>query len=169
MQFESRAQAARGVLIETANRITSLVGESLAGYHRINKQLKGAVQPQWLNSLADIRDQLEHLFVPDFVAATPSEWLEQLPRYLQALERRLEKLRGDPERDRRLLLEMQPLWQRYWARCDEAGSCKGGELQRFRWMLEELRVSLFAQELKTLETVSVPRLEKQWKQLTAAL
>jgi len=168
-QYESQAQAARGALVETANRITAVVGECMVGYHRIQKQLKGAVQPQWINSLADIREQLEHLFPPDFVAATPGEWLMQLPRYVQALERRLDKLRSDPERDRRLLLEMQPLWQRYWARCGEAGSCDAPELQRFRWLLEELRVSLFAQEIKTLERVSVPRLEKQWQQLTASL
>ena len=145
------------------------MGESLASYHRIQKQLKGAVQPQWINSLADIREQLQRLLVPGFVAATPGEWLEHLPRYMQALERRLEKLRSDPERDRRLLLEMQPLWQRYWARCGEEGSCTESEIQRFRWLLEELRVSLFAQEYKTLETVSVPRLEKLWKQLAAVL
>jgi len=168
-QYEKQAQAARGILVESANRLTGIVGESLAGYHRINKQLKGAVQPQWLNSLADIREQLERLFVPNFVAITPREWLAQLPRYIQAVERRLEKLRGDPERDRRLLLEMQPIWQRYWARCDQAGGCEESELQRFRWLLEELRVSLFAQELKTVETVSVPRMEKQWKLLAASV
>jgi len=168
-EYARVASVARGRLIETANRITILVGESLAGYHRIQKQLKGAVQPQWLNSLTDIREQLEHLFIPDFVAQIPVEWLQQYPRYVQALERRLEKLRGDPERDRRLLLDMQPLWQRYWARCVDTGNCEESELRRFRWLLEELRVSLFAQELGTLETVSVPRLEKQWKQIITAL
>ena len=168
-EYETMVDAARTGLVDTANRITSLVGESLASYHRIQKQLKGAVQPQWINSLADIREQLQRLLVPGFVAATPGEWLEHLPRYMQALERRLEKLRSDPERDRRLLLEMQPLWQRYWARCGEEGSCTENEIQRFRWLLEELRVSLFAQEYKTLETVSVPRLEKLWKQLAAVL
>jgi ATP-dependent helicase HrpA len=166
-QYEEQSQTARGVLVDTANRITVLVGESLAGYHRINKQLKGSVQPQWLNSLADIREQLGRLFVSDFVAQTPSEWLSHYPRYIQALERRLEKLRSDPERDRRLLLEMQPLWQRYWVRCDDGKNCQSTEMKRFRWMLEELRVSLFAQELKTLESVSVPRLEKTWKQVSA--
>ena len=88
---------------------------------------------------------------------------------MQALEQRLEKLRRDPQRDRNLLLEMQPLWQRYWARCEEMENCRDSELQRFRWLLEELRVSLFAQELRTTETVSVPRLEKLWKQLASAL
>ncbi len=164
-QYGASIQSARAELVEIANRLASIVGETLAAYHRIQKQLKGAVQPQWLNSLADIREQMQRLLAPGFVAAIPVEWLEQLPRYLQAVERRLEKLRSDPPRDRHLLLEMQPLWQRYWARCDEDGRCRDSEMQRFRWLLEELRVSLFAQELKTVETVSVPRLEKLWKQL----
>ncbi len=167
-QYQQRAEQARTVLVDSANRIALRIGETLASYHRIQKLLKGAVQPQWLNSLADIREQLQRLLAPGFVAATPAEWLEHLPRYLQAVERRLDKLRSDPPRDRHLMLEMQPLWQRYWARCGEAGACRETEMQRFRWLLEELRVSLFAQELKTVETVSVPRLEKLWKQLCAA-
>ncbi len=164
-EYQTLAQEARTELVEAANRIAVLVGEVLASYHRISKQLKGGVQPQWINSLADIREQLQRLLVPGFVARVPAEWLEHLPRYLQALERRLEKLRSDPQRDRQLLMEMQPLWERYWARCGEEGACRDSEMQRFRWLLEELRVSLFAQELKTVETVSVPRLEKLWKQL----
>jgi len=168
-QYQALAQHARTELVDTANRFASLVGETLGSYHRIQKQLKGAVQPQWLNSLADIREQLQHMLAPGFVAAIRIEWLEHLPRYMQAIERRLEKLRTDPERDRRLLLEFQPLWQRYWARCEDEGSCHGSEMLRFRWLLEELRVSLFAQELKTIETVSVPRLEKLWKQLAAGM
>jgi len=163
--YQVLAQQARTCLVDNAGRIAALVAEALSAFHRINKLLKGAVQPQWLNSIADIRDQLEHLLAPGFAANTPLPWLEQMPRYMQALERRLEKLRSDPERDRRLLLEMQPLWQRYWARCEQASQCRDEALQRFRWLLEELRVSLFAQELGTIETVSVPRLEKQWKGL----
>ncbi|MFO7594128.1 MAG: ATP-dependent RNA helicase HrpA [Pseudomonadota bacterium] len=163
--YHAMAQGARNTLVENANRIAGLAGEILALYHGINKQLKGAVQPQWLNSIADIREQLGHLLTPGFVADIPLMWLEQLPRYMQAIERRLEKLRSNPERDRRLLLEMQPVWQRYWRRCDTTSNCSGEGLQRFRWLLEELRVSLFAQELGTVERVSVPRLEKEWKTL----
>jgi ATP-dependent helicase HrpA len=167
--YEALAREARTALIDSANRIAALAGESLAGYHRIQKQLKGAVQPQWLNSLADMREQLQHLMVPGFAAAIPGEWLVRLPRYIEALERRLEKLRGDPQRDRQLMLEMQSLWQRYWARCGGEGECRDSGSERFRWLLEELRISLFAQELGTIETVSVPRLEKLWKQLVSQM
>jgi len=166
-RYQVLATQARTDFIEQANTITENVAGVLAGYHRINKLLKGSVQPQWLNSIGDIREQLDHLLAPGFVTHTPLEWLQHLPRYMQALERRLEKLRGDPERDRRLLLEMQPLWQRFWRRCEEESACSEPELQQFRWLLEELRVSLFAQELGTIETVSVPRLEKRWKELAS--
>ncbi len=162
-----QAETARGDLIDTANRIATAVGECLAAYQRINKILKGAMQPQWLNSIADIRDQLDQLLPPGFAERIPPQRLSHLPRYLQAVERRLEKLRTDPERDRRLLLEVQPLWQRYWQRCGEGQSCTDQAWQRFRWLLEELRVSLFAQELGTSERVSATRLEKEWKGLAS--
>ncbi|MGM0594912.1 MAG: DUF3418 domain-containing protein, partial [Pseudomonadota bacterium] len=164
-EYERLAQRARAELVERANKIAEQAAEALAAYHRINKQLKGAVQPQWLNSIADIREQLEHLLPPGFPATTAPRWLNRLPRYLQAVDKRLEKLRSAPERDRQLMLEMQPLWQKFWRRCEQPGSCDAPELVHFRWLLEELRISLFAQELGTVERVSVPRLEKQWKAL----
>ncbi len=163
--YRQQADAARSTLIDNANCIATAVGEVLAAYQRINKVLKGAMQPQWLNSIGDIREQLERLLPPGFAAEIPPQRLPHLPRYLQALERRLEKLRSDPERDRRLLLEVQPLWQRYWQHCGEGVNCSDVAWQRYRWLLEELRVSLFAQELGTSESVSVPRLEKEWKSL----
>ncbi|MCW9089665.1 MAG: ATP-dependent RNA helicase HrpA, partial [Gammaproteobacteria bacterium] len=87
-QYRIQAEQARDNLVENASRIAELAAETLAAYHRINKQLKGAVQPQWLNSIADIGEQLEHLLPPGFVATTPPEWLPRLPRYLQAVEKR---------------------------------------------------------------------------------
>ncbi len=167
--FLQQAEAAREQLIDKGNRIATSVGEILAAQQRINKALKGNVQPQWLNSIADIREQLDHLLAKGFVARTPLSRLQDLPRYLQAIEKRLEKLRTDPERDRRLMLELQPLWQRYWQRCGESDICVEASWQRFRWLLEELRVSLFAQELGTSETVSAPRLEKEWKALSSQI
>ncbi len=166
-EYERRADAARNELIDKANYIAEAVGDVLAAQQKINKTLKGSLQPQWLNSVADIRDQLERMLRRGFVTKTPVVRLKDLPRYLLAVEKRLEKLRSDPERDRRLLLELQPLWQRYWERCGEGPNCGTSSWQQFRWLLEELRVSLFAQELGTSERVSVPRLEKMWKELAA--
>jgi ATP-dependent helicase HrpA len=163
--YEALLDSARGRLIAHAEALQQAVAAALATHHAIRKTLKGSVPPNWLESMADINEQLGRLIYPGFVTATPPQWLLQLPRYLQAIEKRLEKLKADPQRDRATLREMQPLWQRYWQRCEEEGCCGEGELLQFRWLLEELRVSLFAQGLKTLEPVSVPRLEKRWKSL----
>jgi len=163
--FEARSEVALHRLLGDAESLQQAIASALATHHAVKKQLKGAITPNWLESLSDINDQLGRLIYPGFVARTPPQWLLHLPRYLQAVEMRLEKLKADARRDRTLLREMHPLWQRYWQRCDQPGSCDEPELNAFRWLLEELRVSLFAQGLKTLETVSVPRLEKRWQGL----
>jgi ATP-dependent helicase HrpA len=165
--YEALLELARGRLVAQAEAMQQAVAAALASHHAIKKALKGALPPTWLESMADINEQLGRLIYPGFVTATPAQWLLQLPRYLQAIERRLEKLKADPARDRATLRELQPLWQRYWQRCEGAGRCDEGELLQFRWLLEELRLSLFAQGLKTLEPVSVPRLEKRWKAITS--
>ena len=163
--YEKMIAAARGRLLSDAEALQQAAAVTLATHHGVKKQLKGSVAPNWLESLADINDQLGRLIYKGFVAQTSPQWLLQLPRYLQGIEMRLEKLKADANRDRSLVRQMQPLWQRYWQRCEGQGKCADEELVQFRWLLEELRVSLFAQGLKTLESVSVPRLEKRWKAL----
>ena len=166
-EYEPLLERARGRLIEQAEALQRAVATALATHHTIRKSLKGSIPPNWLESMADINDQLSRLIGPGFVGTTPPQWLLQLPRYMQAIEMRLEKLKADPIRDRTELRSMQPLWQRLWQRCEGGGQCDEGELLQFRWLMEELRLSLFAQGLKTLETVSVPRLEKRWKAIPA--
>jgi ATP-dependent helicase HrpA len=163
--YEALLESARGRLIECGVALQQAVAEAMAAHHTIKKALKGSLPPGWLESVADINEQLGRLIFPGFVTATPSTWVLQLPRYLHAIEMRLEKLKADPNRDCTQLRQMQPLLQRFWQRCDGAGRCAEGEWLHFRWLLEELRVSLFAQGLKTLESVSVTRLEKRWKSL----
>ncbi len=163
--YESLVQDARGCLVACAETLQQAVAAALASHHTVRKALKGSIAPNWLESVADINDQLGRLIFPGFVAATPPPWLLQLPRYLQAIEKRQQKLKLDVIRDRTQLRSMQPLWQKLWQRCEESSQCSEGELLQFRWLLEELRVSLFAEGLKTLESVSVPRLEKRWKAL----
>ena len=152
--------AARERLIEEGIQLCEQLGQVMAAHARLRKQLKGRVQPNWLPSISDMQQQLDSLIWPGFVSATPLTQLPHLPRYLRALERRLEKLPLDPLRDQALLREMQGLWQGFWSRYDEKGLAEAAG-QPLRWQLEELRVSLFAQELGTVEKVSVARLEKQ--------
>ena len=118
----------------------------------------------------DIEEQLARLLPRGFVSAFPFERLTHCPRYLKAALLRLEKYRDDPARDARAMSELRPL-QTQWLRAVAAShSGRGGagldlQLEQFGWMLEELRVQLFAQTLRTPVPVSAKRLQKLWESL----
>ena len=97
---------------------------------------------------------------------TPDEWLRQYSRYLRAIQMRLEKAALNPQKDKLALLEIQPYWQRlqeYLAKEGNFVMSQNNALLEYRWWIEELRVSLFAQTLKTQIPVSPKRLDKQWE------
>ncbi len=100
-----------------------------------------------------------------FIVATPYERLQHLPRYLKAIGLRIEKLRANPARDAKLMAELQPLLQAL-QKFQKAGA-QDPRVEEFAWLLQELRVSLFAQELKTPVIVSVKRLEKMLASMKA--
>ncbi|MFN7772341.1 MAG: ATP-dependent RNA helicase HrpA [Planctomycetota bacterium] len=114
----------------------------------------------------DIREQLGRLMSEPAFRETPWSWLQHLPRYLQAIQVRLQKLPGtDGKADQLAMAELQRLWNRYEQKAAEH-QLQGRvdpELLKFRWLLEEYRVSLFAQQLGTSQPVSAKRLEKQWE------
>ena len=89
----------------------------------------------------------------------------RLPRYLKAVVLRLDKLRADPARDSTRLAELRPLEQRWVRRVAELKGVNHARMDEYRWLLEELRVSLFAQELRTPQPVSSKRLDKAWAQM----
>jgi ATP-dependent helicase HrpA len=144
------------------NEIARLAGLILAGYCTLPKKLqtiKAHVQ-----TASDIQSQLQNLVSKRFITDNDYEYLMHFPRYLKAINLRLEKLRADPTRDTRLLSEWMLVatpWQR--AQKDYGGNTP--KMQEFRWLLEELRVSLFAQELRTPMPVSVQRLQKIWENM----
>ena len=113
----------------------------------------------------DITAQLARLVPKRFVANTPWAQLGHLPRYLKAIVLRLDKLRTDPARDARWMSEVLPLEQAYVRLFAQRKGQPDARLDEFRWLLEELRVGLFAQELRTAQPVSVKRLEKIWQQI----
>ena len=117
--------------------------------------------------LNDAKGQLANLVYPGFVRATPLEWLKEYPRYLKAIEQRLDKVAGQVQRDRVWSGELGELWAQYQARLAKHAQegKRDAELQVYRWMLEEYRVSLFAQQLGTRLPVSDKRLAKQWSQV----
>ncbi|MDD5389140.1 MAG: DUF3418 domain-containing protein [Gallionellaceae bacterium] len=164
--FAEAAQAIRPRLLETCARLANTTTESIAAAHRLSQALAKA-PAAWKAPVADMREQLDALVFPGFLVAHSGERLAHLPRYLKALEMRLAKLPNQPARDSAAQREMAPLLTA-WRNRVERQKAQGRDdplLDAFRWQLEELRVSLFAQELKTPEPVSVKRLEKRWAEI----
>jgi ATP-dependent helicase HrpA len=106
----------------------------------------------------DLRSQRESLLGVGFLRNLPAARLAHYPRYLKAMRLRAERLRQDPARDRQRLLQVQPYWRAYLQQ--RAAGTRSAELDTLRWLVEEWRVSLFAQELKTAEPVSAKRLAR---------
>ena len=108
-----------------------------------------------------MRKHLQALIGPSFLTVTPLEWLTQFPRYLKAVEYRLDKIQGNVEKD----AQSVAMLARYWQQLEAVGEVEkgAGAFDRYRWMLEEFRVSLFAQPLGTKIPVSAKRLDKEFE------
>ncbi len=162
--FTRRIDEGRGRLTLVASEIARTAATVLAEYAAAVRKLKDARASK--DVADDVAAQLARLMPKRFVADTPWTQLAHLPRYLKGIVMRLDKLRADPARDAQRLAELRPLEQRHSRQLAERKGVPDVRLQEFRWLLEELRVSLFAQELRTPQPVSVKRLEKVWTQLT---
>jgi ATP-dependent helicase HrpA len=158
--FKVLYEQVRAELIDTVFTVTAVVERILSSTRRIEKQLKGTTSLALISALNDVKSQLEQLVFRGFVARTGYAQLSQLPRYLAAIEKRLEKLPGNVQRDALHMAMVQGLEDDY----DDAvsallpGRRAGAELTQVRWMIEELRVSLFAVELGTAYSVSEKRI-----------
>ena len=152
-------------LHEIITRYLQRIEPILKLHLQIKKQLKQSIQPQWLEALNDINDQLSHLIHREFILTSSLEELRHYPRYLKAIIRRFDKLNADPKRDRSLRLKIQPFWDKYKGYIKKHPT-KIEQLTEYRWQVEEFRVSLFAQELGTAKPVSTKRLEKLWKTIS---
>jgi ATP-dependent helicase HrpA len=156
--FEARINELRAGIGLAAQEISRTVQGALERLGRIHTALARVAAP----AAADVRAQLAWLAPAGFLLTTPRERLQEFPRYLQAIEQRLEKLPRDPRRDAQLAAEIAPLETRYRARVKaERGLIPPGG-DEFRWLLEEFRVSLFAQQLGTRTRISARRLEEAW-------
>lgn len=165
----SLAEKKRGAWAEHAERLARLVLDILKLWHGLQKRFKGRIDLAQAVALNDIKAQLGNLVYPGFVRETPGEWLKELPRYLKAIEQRFDKIGAQLQRDRVWSGELAGYWEQYQARLAKHAQegKRDSELQTFRWMLEEYRVSLFAQQLGTKMAVSDKRLNKQWTQVEA--
>ena len=161
------AEKKRGGWSEQAERLSRLTLEILQLWHGLQKRFKGRIDLAQAVALNDIKQQLGNLVYPGFVRETPAEWLRELPRYLRAIEQRLDKVASQLQRDRVWSGELNACWEQYRTRLAKHGQegKRDAPLQLYRWMLEEYRVSLFAQQLGTKMAVSDKRLSKQWSQV----
>lgn len=159
-EFNALYEMVRAELIDTVFSVTAVVERVLASNLRIRKALRTTTSLPLISALNDVKQQLELLVYPGFVAQTGFAQLSQLPRYLTAIERRLEKLPSNVARDGQSMAAVQRLEDEY----DDAlaallpGQRSTAGLEHVRWMIEELRVSLFAVELGTAYSVSEKRI-----------
>ncbi|MDR0280886.1 MAG: ATP-dependent RNA helicase HrpA [Paucimonas sp.] len=165
----SLAERKRGDWTDHAERLARLVLEILKLWHGLQKRFKGKIDLAQAVALNDIKQQVGNLVYPGFVRETPGIWLKELPRYLKAVELRLEKLGAQVQKDRVWSGELNSCWAQYKARADKHAQegKRDEQLQLYRWWLEEYRVSLFAQQLGTKVPISDKRLSKQWSQVDA--
>ncbi|MCL1962018.1 MAG: DUF3418 domain-containing protein [Desulfovibrionaceae bacterium] len=162
--FQRRADEGRARLALIAGEAARLAGAILAEYALAARKIKDAkAAPE---AARDAAEQLQRLLPKNFLAVTPWAALQHFPRYLKAIVMRLDKLRADPARDARHMAEARAQDQRFWRLVADRKGRQDARLQELRWLLEELRVSLFAQELRTPQPVSVKRLDKVWAQVS---
>jgi ATP-dependent helicase HrpA len=163
LSFKKRIDEGRGRLTLIANEVARLAGVILIEYALAIRKIKDTKNAP--EAVADCAQQLQRLVSKRFLALTPWGQLQHFSRYLKAIVLRLDKWRADPARDAAKLLELKPQDQRYWRLVAERKGAVDERMLEFRWLLEELRVSFFAQELRTPQPVSVKRLDKAWAQL----
>ena len=147
-------ETGRQKLHAVAHQFFSLAAETLKLAHEVRKRLARPLNPHAIEAIRDMRTQFDLLIHKAFLSSTQFTRLRHYPRYLQGMIVRLDKLEHDPLRDRARLAQFLPLWERYQAlHADDTP-------EDIRWLLEELRISLFAQELKTAERVSIQRIDR---------
>jgi len=161
--FHTRRDEGRSRLTLLAQEIARLIGQILGEYATLNKKLVQA--KPFAAAHADMQNQLDGLIGKRFVIDTPYAQLAHFPRYLKGIALRIDKLKADSARDARQFVEFQPLLQNYQRALAQRGGVMDSRLSEFRWLLEELRISLFAQELRTPMPVSVKRLYKVWESM----
>jgi ATP-dependent helicase HrpA len=163
--FQRRVEEGRGRLTLIAQEVARLAGMILAEYALAIRKIKDSKHA--VDATADATQQVQRLMPKSFLISTPWPQLQHYVRYLKAIALRLEKYRSDPARDSARLAELRPQETRYWRLVAERKGVVDERVEEFRWLLEELRVSFFAQELRTPQPVSIKRLDKSWQQINS--
>lgn len=170
-EYSELYEHVRAELIETVFNVTKLVAEILSEATALKKAIKKATSLTTMHAVSDVKAQMENLVYPGFVAQTGYDQLVHIPRYLKAAQVRLTKLGPNLHRDNQLMLTVQDLEDSYdnAVKSLPAGTIVPDALRRVNWMIEELRVSFFAQELGTAYTVSEKRIAKAQREALDAI
>ena len=170
-EYSELYEHVRAELIETVFDVTKLVAEILSEATALKKAIKKATSLTTMHAVSDVKAQMENLVYPGFVAQTGYDQLVHIPRYLKAAQVRLTKLGPNLHRDNQLMLTVQDLEDSYdnAVKSLPAGTIVPDALRRVNWMIEELRVSFFAQELGTAYTVSEKRIAKAQREALDAI
>jgi len=165
--FDSLIETRRGEFADVAEKLASEIGGILREWRQVRAGLD-SVRTVAPAAAASIDADLAALLPPDFIESTPREWLVHFPRYLKAARRRIERMPGDVERDGQLSARVAPFAESWRALAAQAPRSRPlPQLQQLRWMIEEFRVSLFAQEMRTVLRVSEKRLGEQLEKARA--
>ncbi len=165
--FDACIAEHKSTLITVANDMANQLYKVLSSYQGVAKKMKGNIPLPWTRIYGDIKVQLGQLIYPGFIGNTPLFWLGQLPRYFKGIEVRLERFQNHLNKENAYVSELEGLWQTYsrQLKAHEDKLLYDPELVKYRWMLEEYRISLFAQSVGTLEPISDKRLNKQWQEV----
>nr|MBX2838982.1 ATP-dependent RNA helicase HrpA [Gammaproteobacteria bacterium] len=158
-------------LVPNATEICLAVEQVFEQHRVVAKRLEGSVSLSWIEPARDIQDQIRSLLYVGFISATPMSVLQRMPLFFKAIGRRLDAIDQAPDKDRRRRSELAPVWESFKALPTHSpqSSQYHQKHQDLRWAFEELRISLFAQELGTSGKVSISRLEKRISDLQQLL
>ncbi len=164
--FLATLEQGRSEMILNADRICLLLKKILELNLKIQALLLDESTMKYSHAINDIGEQLEYMIFHGFIEDIKTDYLKQYPRYLKAILKRIDKLEYAVEKDRQTTQQIQPHWSRVRKLVDQAYEVDGDttSFDDYRWMFEELRISLFTQELKTRIPVSLKRLDKAWEQ-----
>jgi ATP-dependent helicase HrpA len=161
-EFDALVERGRADVVERGAEIARTVRSVLVALKDLRAALEGMGSPAFGPTRESVSRLLEALLAPGWIRETPARWWPQLPKYVKAIVRRLDRARGDVERDRRLQAQVEPYETAIWRlHASAVSDVEAVEREHLRWMLEEFRLSLFAQDLKTLQPVSAQRLDEQ--------
>ena len=167
-EFRECLRVGRTRMPVAVTEISAFLTSLFQAYGEVRRTWERTAHPQWQATRLDVHSQLAQLFSPGFLVHTPWVWLVHFPRYARGISLRLQKLTsGGAIRDQQLLQQIVPRWQRgiERLRLHTDQQIYDPELESYRWMSEELRVALFAQELGTSISISEKKLEKQWEKV----